>query len=63
LGSVRFTQTMYNAFPENVADISMSYSDDQFATFQVTFSYTESTTSNNSGIVQALLNRFGGSGL
>jgi len=57
LGSVRYTHTMYNAFPENVADISMSYSDDQFATFQVTFSYTESTSNNTNSIVQALMDR------
>lgn len=58
LGSVRYTQTMYNAFPENVGDISFSYADDQLATFQVTFSYTESTT-NSQGLLGALTSRLG----
>jgi hypothetical protein len=40
LGEVTHEQALYDAFPENVGDISLSYGAEEIASFTVTFAYT-----------------------
>ena len=39
-GSTSHEQALYDAFPENLSDIALSYGAEEIATFSVTFSYT-----------------------
>lgn len=40
-GSYSHTQTLQDAFPENLSDVQLTYGAEELATFSVTFSYTD----------------------
>jgi uncharacterized protein YggU (UPF0235/DUF167 family) len=58
-GQIQYTQTMIDAFPENINDISFNYGAEEMATFQVTFSYTRLET-KSVGFVDSILNKISG---
>jgi len=64
LGEVTHEQALYDAFPENVGDISLSYGAEEIATFSVTFAYTRTEAGGSptfgGGISSALGGLLGG---
>lgn len=63
LGEVTHEQALYDAFPENVGDISMSYGAEEIASFSVSFAYTRTEAGGTQTVGGAISGLLGGLGI
>ena len=63
LGEVTHEQALYDAFPENVGDISLSYGAEEIASFTVSFAYTRTEAGGRQTVGGAISGLLGGLGI